>query len=115
MAIYDTFAKATATLLGSELGGSLVLRRRSGGGTDVNGNELPVTLSDKRVRGVVKNKEVWDKGSYLGSKLIALLDSKTPPEVGDQLIAGSQSYNIVGVKTNAPNGVTVISYEVELS
>ena len=115
MAIYGTFAKATSQILGGELGGSFVLRRTSGGGYDDNGDAIPVTQSDKRVRGVVKDKKEWDKGSYLGSRLVAVLDNKIEPKPDDLLIVGKTTYKITDVKTVAPNGVTVINYEAGLS
>jgi hypothetical protein len=115
MALYDTFAQAASQLLAGELGGVFVLRRVSGGGYDDNGDAIPVTKSDKRVRGVVKDKKEWDKGTYLGSRLVAVLDNKIEPKPDDKLIVGKTTYTITDVKTVAPNGVTVLSYEAGLS
>lgn len=115
MAEYKKFAETAARLLAGELGGSFVLRQVSGGGYDDNGEAIPLAQSDKRVRGVVKDKKEWDKGTYLGSRLVAVLDNKIEPKPDDQLIVGGTTYRITDVKTVAPNGVTIISYEAGLS
>lgn len=113
--IYETFANAASGIYGGDLGGSFVLRRYAGGGYDDEGNEVPVIQMDKRVRGIVKPREVWNKGAYLGTRMVAQLDNRVEPKPNDQLIVGNKTYAITDVTTIAPNGVTVIRYEAGLS
>ncbi|KKI22758.1 hypothetical protein [Sphingomonas sp. Ag1] len=111
--IYDTFANAASQLLTGPLGGKGKLRRKSGGGYDDNGEPVPVTQRDVPVACVVKTKEVWNAGAYLGSKLVAVLDNKVEPQPNDELIVGARTYTVVEVAAKAPAG-TVITYEVVL-
>ena len=112
--IYENFASAVTTLYAGPLGGTFTLRRTSGGGYDQNGDMLPVTTSDRRVYGVVKDKEFWNNGALLGVRTVAILDNKYEPFPDDQLIVGNTIYTVDTVKVVAPNGITVIRYEAVL-
>lgn len=112
--VYDTFTTAASQLLNGPLGGKATLRRITGGGYDDNGDAVPVTQSDTKVACVVRTKDVWNAGAYLGSKLIAILDNRIEPRPDDQLIVGKHPYTIKEVAPKAPAGI-VISYELVLS
>ena len=113
--IYDTFAAATTQLYDGPFGGSFILRRLvTQESLDDNGNIVPASTRDIRVRGVVRDKDVWNNGAYLGQKRVAYLSNKTAPFPDDQLIVGKDTYTIYTVTTVAPNGVTVIRYEAVL-
>lgn len=111
--IYDTFGKAASQLLTGPLGGKGKLRMKRGGGYDDNGDPVPVAQSEKSVACVVKIKESWNAGAYLGNRLVAVLDNKVEPRPDDELIVGTRTYTIVQVTPKAPTGI-VITYEVEL-
>ena len=112
--IYENFASAVTTLYAGPLGGTFILRRMSGGGYDANGDIVPVTTRDLRVRGVVKEKEFWNNGALLGIRTVALLDNKHEPFPDDLLLVGQTTYTVDTTKAVAPNGVTVIRYEAVL-
>ncbi|WP_088184060.1 hypothetical protein [Sphingobium sp. Z007] len=112
--IYENFASAVTTLYAGPLGGTFILRRTSGGGYDANGEIVPVTTRDLRVRGIVKEKEFWNNGALLGSRTVALLDNKHEPFPDDLLLVGQTTYTVDTAKAVAPNGVTVIRYEAVL-
>jgi len=111
--IYDTFAGAATQMLNGPLGGNGRLRSKRGGGYDDNGDLTPVTQSDRSVACVVKTKEMWNAGAYLGSKLVAVLDNKVEPRPDDELIIGTTTYIVKEVAAKAPAG-RVITYEVVL-
>ncbi|OAH42771.1 hypothetical protein AX777_05905 [Sphingobium yanoikuyae] len=112
--IYEQFANAATRMYAGPLGASFKLVTFSGGGYDAQGNEIAKTTKQQTVRGVIKNKEVWNNGAYLGTRLVAMLDSKHQPKPDDQLIVGKTTYTITTVDTIAPDGVTVIRYEAGL-
>lgn len=113
--IYDTFAAAANQLYNGPFGGSFILRRFvTQESLDDDGNIIPAVTRDIRVRGVVRDKAIWNNGAFLGQKRVAYLSNKTAPFPDDQLIVGKDTYTINTVTTVAPNGVTVIRYEAVL-
>lgn len=112
--VYEQFAKAVTQLYAGPLGAAFTLLQHSGGGYDDDGNAIPTSVKRTTVRGVVKNKEVWNNGAYLGSRLVAQLDNKHQPKPDDQLVVGKTTYTITTVDTVAPDGKTVIRYEAGL-
>ncbi|NWK96703.1 hypothetical protein DM806_13740 [Sphingobium lactosutens] len=113
--VYEQFAKAATQLYDGPFGGAFVLRRLvTAENIDENGNIVPAVTRDFRVRGVVRDKDVWNNGAYLGQKRVAYLSNKTAPFPDDQLIIGKDTYTVDTVTTVAPNGVTVIRYEAVL-
>lgn len=109
---YERFAQAASKLLSGPLGAPAILRRSAGGGYDDNGEPVPVTFSEMRVRAVVIEREVWNAGAYLGRKTVATVVSKVKPQPQDQLLIGADTYAVSKIDTIAPDGKTVIRYEL---
>lgn len=113
--VYKTFAEAVKQIYGGPIGGSFTLRRFvSHENVDDDGNLIPAVTNDLRVNGIVREKDIWNNGAFLGQQRIAFLDNKTAPFPDDQLIVGKDTFTVESVKTIAPNGVTIIRYEAVL-
>lgn len=95
-------------------GGPAIITRNDGGGYDDEGNQIPVTTSTKKIRGVYRDASFFNAGSYLAGKASLLIDYTFKPAPQDTVTMGGETWTIDSVVPLKPDGVTVISYTLVL-